>query len=66
MLLVYVRHDKEGLLGKEARCYLKAIFLEISQVFPIRFVFSRIFLVLPIWKLLFPGVPEFFWFEKLF
>ena len=30
MLLVYVRHDKEGLLGKVARCYLKAIFLELS------------------------------------
>ena len=30
MLLVYVRHDKEGLLGKVARCYLKAIFLGSS------------------------------------
>ena len=27
-------------------------------------VFSGIFFVLPIWKLLFPGVPEIFWFES--
>ena len=32
---IRVRHDKEGLLGKEARCYLNAIFPEISQVFVI-------------------------------
>ena len=29
-------------------------------------VFSGIFFVLPIWKLLFPGVPEIFWFESCF
>ena len=49
-----------------ARCHLKPIFLEISQVFLTRSFFSRIFFVLPIWTLLFPGVPAIFWFESCF
>ena len=49
-----------------ARCHLKPIFLEISQFVLTRSFFSRIFFVLPIWTLLFPGVPAIFLFESCF